>query len=408
MQLTQKIRIEPTYAQEIVIQALSEKCRLIYNFALKERKEAFEKGIKRINYRKQQDDLPKIKLKYPEYDWVYSKVLQHTLRTLNADFRSFFALWKKGDKEAKPPKFKGKKFFTTMMHNQSGFKLGKGWMELSHKHPTGTKLRFNIPEKFSFSKVCQVTIYKKDKQYFLSVVYEIKEPKFVDNGMYQAFDLGVTKHTAINIQGKFKEFKIARPDKYWKNPITELQSRKDHCKKNSNKFKKLNILLSKCKRKCSNQIKDFQHKLSHKIVTNTKANTIIVGDLSVKKMCKTNKYQKGLHYSLHNTGWISRLVWFLTYKAKRIGKRTVETSERKTSKRCCICGKEQDMPLYKRQYVCDCGNIIDRDRNSSINIMSYFLSQNGLCTAYSNFLGNLRQTGLAIVAKYSQEAPCES
>ena len=51
MQLTQQIKISPTPAQEIILLALSERCRLIYNFALSERKEAFEKG-KFITYNK--------------------------------------------------------------------------------------------------------------------------------------------------------------------------------------------------------------------------------------------------------------------------------------------------------------------------------------------------------------------
>ena len=113
MQLTQQIKIRASLAQEIVLEALSEKCRLIYNFALKERKEAFEQNIKGINYIKQQNDLPQLKNKFPEYSWVYSKVLQYTLRTLDADFKSFFALNKKGDKNAKPPKFKSKNFFSS-------------------------------------------------------------------------------------------------------------------------------------------------------------------------------------------------------------------------------------------------------------------------------------------------------
>lgn len=92
MQLIQQIKIRTSPAQEIVLQALSEKSRLIYNFALKERKEAFDKNAKGINYIKQQNDLPQLKNKFPEYNWVYSKVLQYALRTLDADFKSFFAL----------------------------------------------------------------------------------------------------------------------------------------------------------------------------------------------------------------------------------------------------------------------------------------------------------------------------
>lgn len=70
MQLTQKIRIEPSPSQEIVLNALSEKCRLIYNFALKERIEAYEHDIKGVNYIKQQNDLPKLKQQFPENAWV--------------------------------------------------------------------------------------------------------------------------------------------------------------------------------------------------------------------------------------------------------------------------------------------------------------------------------------------------
>ena len=44
MILTQKIRIFPSTNQEDLLWKLSEKCRLIYNFALKERKENWEEN----------------------------------------------------------------------------------------------------------------------------------------------------------------------------------------------------------------------------------------------------------------------------------------------------------------------------------------------------------------------------
>ncbi len=53
---------------------------------------------------------------------------------------------------------------------------------------------------------------------------------------------------------------------------------------------------------------------------------------------------------------------------------------------------------------CDCGNEMDRDANSSLNIMTRFLSQNGLWTALSEFQANLRQTGIPIQVLHSQEA----
>lgn len=402
MQLTQRIRIFPSKEQEEVLWVLSEKCRLFYNFALSERLEA-KPNDKKITYLKQQNDLPKIKNDFPEYKWVYAKVLQSTLKKLDTNYKSYQSLSKKYS-DVNPPRFKGKKFFTTMCFNQYGFKFNGGCLRLSHKHPSKVELLFSIPDKFVFDRVKQVEVYQKDKMFFVSVTYEVVEPVFVDNGLVQAFDLGVIKHTAVNMEGKFIEFTNHRPDRYWKPMIEEVQSRRDHCKLYSRRWYRLNNRLKWMNRKSSNQMRDNIHKMSRKVVDNTKSNTIIVGDLSPKKMCQKNKHQKTLHASVHNSGFFSRFVGFLTYKSRLVGKRVIENSEYMTSQRCCCCGSMKKMPLNIRVYVCDsCGNEIDRDKNSAVNIMLDYLSQNGLWIAYWRFVNNLRQTGLTIVS-HSQEA----
>lgn len=407
MQLTQQVRIEPTKEQEQVLWDLSEKCRLIYNFALKERKEAHKYGHK-IGYKKQQNDLPNIKKKYSEYCWVYSKVLQYTLRTLDADYKSFFALKRNGDKNAQPPNYKGKKHFTTIVYNQSGFAIKSGCIEFSHKHPSGINLSLKMLKAYNLTKIYQISIYVKDGKFFASITYEKTNKKYVDNGLYQAFDLGSMKQTAVNSKGRFLEFQNKRPDKYWESKLGDIQSRKDHCKKYSKKWHILNKNYNRMRRKSANQLKDFQHKLSTHIIKNTKANTIIVGKLEVKKLSQKNKYEHGLHKSMHNTGNISRLVGFLTYKAELMGKKIIEINERGTTVEYCVCRNKQDMPLYKRTYICEhCGNTIDRDKNSAVNIMCNFLSQNALWTGYRQFADNLRQTGLDIMSRYSLEAPSE-
>ena len=394
MRLTQKLRIYPTAVQEKVLWSLSDQCRRLYNLGLAERLEAYRKGEK-INYRIQQNELVLLKQEYPEFNIVYSKVLQMTLNQLDSDYRSFFALRRNGDLTAKGPNFKNRRYFTTMAYNQSGFRVERGCAKLSHKHPSGVPLCFAIPESFAFSKVYQVTVFQDEKgRFFVSVVYEAKGSVYVDNGLYQAFDLGVTKHVAVNSYGRFVEFKNARSDKYWNPVVDALQSRRDHCKKHSHRWKWLHRALKKRKRKCSNQVKDFQHKLSRKIVDNTKANTIIVGDLNVKGMAKSKRSFSGLNRSVHNNGFLGRFVRFLTYKAELAGKKVIEIDEGYTSKRCYVCSKMYDMPLWVRVMECDCGNVIDRDRNSSVGIMVRFLSQYALWTGYQQFVGNLRKTGL--------------
>ncbi len=398
MQLTQKIRIFPTEQQVDVLWHLSERCRLVYNFALDERKKMWEEQGRSVSYTKQQNDLPKMKKKYPEYGWVYSKVLQMILRNLSADYKSFYSLRKHGHSDAEPPRYKGKKYFTTMTYNQSGFEIENSVVNLSHFY-NDVPLSFEIPEKFKFGKIRQISVYTtNDDEYYLSITHEVPEKPYIDNGLYQAIDLGVTKIvTAVNMQGRFFEVKNPRPDKYWNKKTDRLQSRRDHCKKYGNRWKRLHKNLNRCKRKCSNQIRNFEHKLSRKMIDNTRANTIIIGDLNVKSMAQSEKTNKGLNRSTQNQGYLSRFAGFLTYKATLVGKKVIEISERGTSKTCYVCGKEHDMPIWERTMVCDiCGNNIDRDRNSSINIMYRFLSQNALWTGYQQFAGNLRQTGLPI------------
>jgi putative transposase len=95
--LTHKIRIVPTPQQEQLLWILSEKCRLIYNFALAESRQNWERNRTRpkaeqnyITYTMQQNALPRLKDQFPKYKWVYSKVLQMTLQKLDRDYKSFY------------------------------------------------------------------------------------------------------------------------------------------------------------------------------------------------------------------------------------------------------------------------------------------------------------------------------
>ena len=273
MYLTQKIRIFPTLEQSQLLWVLSEKCRLIYNFALNERRDNWKANKDKpkeektyINYTFQQNQLPALKKEYPEYTWVY----------------------------------------------------------FSHKHPSKTPLVFQLGYTIPVDSVIkQVDIYLDPlKRWFVSITYQIEEQEYVDNGKYQAIDLGISNLvSAVNLDSKFVQIKNRRADLFWKKKLEEVQSKRDHCKKYSKKWKHYNQKFVSMKRKMSYQMKDFQHKISKPIVENTKANTIIVGDLNIKKMAKKksttksprqNKANKTLNHSMQNTGSMGRFVQFLS------------------------------------------------------------------------------------------------
>ncbi|MFX1500303.1 MAG: RNA-guided endonuclease InsQ/TnpB family protein [Promethearchaeota archaeon] len=390
MNLTQKIRIFPSQEQEQVLWVLSEKCRLIYNFALAERiedwlqnKDKPKEERQYIDYLDQSRALTSLKKKYTEYKWVYSKVLQTTLKKLESNYKSFFALWKNGDTNARPPRFKNKKYFTTFCYNQSGFKLQENSITFSHKHPSQTLLKFKLPSHLiPERKIKQVELFLSNKKWFVSLTYQVEVPEYEDNQFYQAFDLGINQTVGVNLFGKSIQFRNRRADLYWKSKIEEVQSKRDHCKKYSNKWNFYNSKLNKMIRKCSHQLRDFQHWLSKQVISHTKANTIVIGKLKVKQMAhkkkttrnvKKNKSLKTLNHSVYNTGYMSRFVEFLTYKGEKVGKRLIRIDESKTTKACCKCGKLEKRSIFERSINCDCGNHIDRDLNSAINIMTRFL-----------------------------------
>ena len=433
MILTYKTRIIPTEEQEQVLWDLAEQCRLLYNFALTERKVIWqqekdnpfrrfaalltvdgtgnllesnfvlrdERGL--ISYDDQQNALPALKKRYPNYQWVYSKVLQSVLRTLDADYKSFMALWMKGDTKARPPKYKGKAYFTTLKYNQSGFKLEEGVLTLSHKHPSKQALSFRLPY-LPAGTIKQVELYQdhRTKKWFVSFNCEIKTLEHYDNGLYQAFDTGIENIiAAVNSQGQFLKVKNRRPDKYWKKKIAEVQARRDHCIEYSSKWYWFHNKLYRMIRKLANQLLDFQHWLSKKIVTQTKANTLIFGKPSVKKMAKKKqgtgnaqqtKANKTLNFSLQNTGTMARFIELVTYKAEKLGKRVIPIDEAYTTLICPRCGAMKFKQLSERTLKCNnrksksksksksnrnCGLEIDRDLAAAINILAKFYLTKG-------------------------------
>ena len=232
MHLTAKVKIYPTEGQLKVLWELSDRCCSLYNLALAERKDAWKLESKSIKYVDQQNKLSEFKKNNPEYKVVYSKTLQGILKKLDANYKSFFALWRNGDKNARPPNFKSREYFQTIPYNQSGFYKGRNFFSFSHK-VNDTELVFMVNKQFENIK--QIEIFNDDPyhakgDFYISITYGVACIEYVDNGLYQANDAGITKIvTTVNSKGKFFEVKTPRIDKYWNSKIDSLKSKRDHC-----------------------------------------------------------------------------------------------------------------------------------------------------------------------------------
>jgi putative transposase len=114
----------------------------------------------------------------------------------------------------------------------------------------------------------------------------------------------------------------------------------------------------------ANTRKDFQHKLSRKLVNENQV--IIVENLAVKNMVKNHN----LAQAISDCGW-SEFTRQLKYKAEKEGKTYLEIGRFfPSSKTCHVClNQVGSLPLDVRNWECsNCKTKHDRDVNAAINI----------------------------------------
>lgn len=97
-----KYRIYPTKSQISNLENQFSMCRHLYNQALNERKESYEKEQKSVSYHDQAVQLPAFKIERPWYKGVHSQVLQDVLKRLDKGFQSFFRRVKAGETPGYP------------------------------------------------------------------------------------------------------------------------------------------------------------------------------------------------------------------------------------------------------------------------------------------------------------------
>jgi putative transposase len=94
---TSKYKLKPTPEQERTIAFVMRRCRELYNAALQERRDAWQKCGVSVTEAQQSAQLPDIKGVRPEYRDIHSQVLQDVLTRLDRAFQAFFCRVKYGE-----------------------------------------------------------------------------------------------------------------------------------------------------------------------------------------------------------------------------------------------------------------------------------------------------------------------
>ena len=349
-----KYRFYPTSAQRLELAQTFGCTRYVFNWALSLRTNSYYQDNVSLSYTDTSNALTKLK-KDPLKPWlkaVSSVPLQQGLRHLNTAFKNFFA------GRSKYPRFKKKNNRQSAHYAPNAFKWNDGKLTLA---------KMSEPLKITWSRHFQgeprQVIISQDPsgRYFVSFLVEEELEQWKLEAEKIGIDLGI-KDVVVSSNG----FASGNPKHYQKYQarLKTLQRRLARKKKGSNNRYKARLKVAKLHAKITDCRKDFLHKLSTKLVSESQA--IYTETLAVKNMMANHK----LAPAIADCGW-GEFLRQLEYKCFWHGRELVAIDRWfPSSKRCNRCGHILDkLPLEIREWTCpSCNSQNLRDLNAAMNI----------------------------------------
>lgn len=358
-----KTEIKPNNKQITMLKQHCGTARFAYNWGLSQRIQQYEDTKKSDNAIQQHKTLTK--LKKTEFLWMYnvSKCApQEALRDLDAAYKKFFR-----DKKGFP-NFKKKR------EGRGSFRL-TGSIEVFTDKVKLPRIGFiRLKEKNYLPKVkpSQITVSEICGKWFVSFNTTVENAVETLSNDIIGIDLGINKLAVLSNGTIFENPKsLNKGLKRLKHAQKSLSKKV----KGSNNRKKAIKNVAKQHFKISNIRKDSIHKMTTSITKN-KVSKVVIEDLSVSNMVKNHKLAK----SISDCGFYE-IRRQLEYKLKLVGTELVIADRFfPSSKICSRCGhKKDELSLSDRVYVCEnCGLVIDRDYNSSLNLRNYTASSAGI------------------------------
>ncbi|MEG4576801.1 RNA-guided endonuclease TnpB family protein [Microcoleus sp. N3A4] len=347
-----KVRIYPSQAQQVPLSKAFDCARWWWNYALNLNNETYKvtgKGLSRQGYN---DRLPQLKKEFPWLAECYSQVLQSVSLNLSQAFINFF------EGRAKYPNFKSKHGKQSIQYPQH-VKLLDGEI----KQPKIGEVKARIHRIFD-GKLKTVTVsMSKAGKYYTSLLFDdgLPEPEIGSQAKAVGIDVGLT-HFAITSDGS--KFDNPKPLKKHQRNLKRKQQKLSRKQKGSKRRAKTRRLVARVHERIANTRKDFQHKLSRKLVNENQV--IVVENLAVKNMVKNHNLAK----AISDFGW-SEFTRQLKYKAEFDGKTYLEINRFfPSSKIYHVCLNQIDsLSLDVRSWTCpSCKTHHDRDVNVAIDI----------------------------------------
>ena len=371
MILAKKVRLRPSELQEEKLWKSVGTARFIYNWTLNRQEENYKGGGKFIPdsvFRKEITQLKKTDLSW--LNEVSNNVAKQAVKDACDSYKRFF----KG--LSGKPRFKSRKRSKKSFYHDNvklkvkDNKLVKiekvGWIKTNEQLPIGVK--YTNPR-----------ISYDNKYWYLSVGIEQEGIQEELTEISLGIDLGL-KNLAICSDGAIykninKTCTVKKIEKKLKRLQRQISRKYEKNKKGKEYVKTKNIIklekqIQQVHRRLTNIRNNYLHQTTTSIVK-TKPYRVVIEDLSVSNMMKN----KHLSDAIRKQGFYE-FRRQLEYKCKFRGiKLVVADRFYPSSKICSQCGEiKKDLKLSDRVYKCDCGLVIDRDLNASINLSKYKLA----------------------------------
>ena len=378
---TIKVMLIPNNKQITKLFQYAGTARFAYNWALSREQENYKNDWKFIS----DNDLRKeftILKHTDEYAWLNSvsnNVTKQAIKDACKSYKRFFkGLSKfpkyKSKKKSKPSFFQDpiKIKFSNTHVKVEGFAISKKSNKQKLNH-------IRLAEHGRIPTDCKYynpRIIYDGINWWVSVGVDTDECKSKLNESGIGIDLGI-KDLAICSDGNtYKNINKSQTIKRLEKQKRRLQRRISrsyeknkkkgkYCKTN-NVIKKEKLLL-KVNHRLADICNNYLHQTTTKII-NRKPRFICIEDLNVSGMMKNKHLSKAVQsqgfYEFHRQ---------LEYKCKDKGIQLIVADRfYPSSKLCSCCGAiKKDLRLSDRIYKCDCGNVIDRDFQASLNLKVY-------------------------------------
>ncbi len=354
----------PNVSQQEKIKDNIDACRYVYNWALEKRTAAYEKDKTSLSVYDIHAMLPELKEEHPFLKSAYSQSVQQSVRRNHKAFQNFFRRVKNGGGKPGYPKFRSKRYHRQSFDIPQNVRVDFDERKVYLPKISWVKTIFHRRFKGTV-KTCTVIFMKSIDKYFICIV--------VEDGNAHPKKKRMTKKKSIGIDVGLKTYATVSNGMKIENPrflqsklkrVKCLQRRLSRKTKGSKNREKAKAKYGKCHEKIANQRRDFQQKLSTKLIRENQG--IMVETLNVSGMVKNRRLSR----AISDAAW-SYFFDMLKYKSRLYGVTLIEVGMfEPTTKLCHKCGfKNNELILSDREWACpECKTHHDRDLNAALNI----------------------------------------